>query len=74
MIYWEILGDRLTVPLRLGIIWGVRKIGRLCVIYKCNKYPVRFPREAPPPKLYLTLIALPFLMRVKGDEYDRRRV
>ena len=72
--YWEILRDRLTVPLRLGTIGGVRKTERLCVIYKCNKYPERYLREAPPPKIYLTLFALPFIMRIKGDEYDRKRV
>ena len=57
--YWEILRDRLTVPLRLGIIWGVRKTGRLCVIYKCNKYPESFFRVTPPPKTEHLLIALP---------------
>ena len=37
-----------------------------CVIYKCNKYPVRFFREAPPPKTVLTLNELPYILGVEG--------
>ena len=65
----RILGDatqvrtgRLTVP---GSVWGVRKISICCVIYKCNNFPEKY--LPPPPKIYLTSNALPFIIRVKGD-------
>ena len=65
----RILGDatqvrtgRLTVP---GSIWGVRKFALRIIIYKCNNFPEKY--LPPPPKIYLTLFALPFIMRVKGD-------
>ena len=35
-----------------------------CVIYKCNNFPREYLR-APPPKIYLTLFALPFIMIIK---------
>ena len=38
-----------------------------CVIYKCNNFPERYFREWPPPKIYLTLFALPYILGVKGD-------
>ena len=72
----RILGDatqvrtgRLTV---IASIWGVRKICLRIVIYKCNNFPEKY--LPPPPKIYLTFNALPFIMRIKGEEYDRRRV
>ena len=43
------------------------KTGRCFAIYKCNKYPVRFFREAPPPKTVLTLNELPYIMGVEGE-------
>ena len=49
---WEIRTGRLTV---VASIWGVRKTGRLCVIYKCNKYPEVIFREAPPPQNLLDI-------------------
>ena len=36
-----------------------------CVIYKCNNFPERYFREWPPPKIYLTLFALPYILGVK---------
>ena len=65
----RILGGRLTV---VASIWGVRKTACCIVIYKCNNFPEKY--LPPPPKIYLTLFALPFIMRIKGDEYDRKRV
>ena len=65
----RILGDatqvrtgRLTV---VASIWGVRKTCLRIVIYKCNNFPLKY--LPPPPKIYLTSNALPFIMRVKGD-------
>ena len=65
----RILGDatqvrtgRLTVS---GSIWGVRKFTLRIIIYKCNNFPLKY--LPPPPKIYLTSNALPFIMRVKGD-------
>ena len=60
--YWEIRTGRLTV---VGSIWGVRKTCLRIVIYKCNNFPLKY--LPPPPKIYLTSNALPFIMRVKGD-------
>ena len=51
-----------TVSVALG---GV-KTGTRSVIYKCNKYPERFFREAPPPKTVLTSNELPYIMGVEG--------
>ena len=48
-----------------GLYMGV-KTGCRFVIYKCNKYPVRFFREAPPPKTVLTLNELPYILGVEG--------
>ena len=36
-----------------------------CVIYKCNNFPLKY--LPPPPKIYLTLFALPYILGVKGD-------
>ena len=65
----RILGDatqvrtgRLTV---IASIWGGRKICLRIVIYKCNNFPLKYLPL--PPKIYLTLFALPFIIRVKGD-------
>ena len=72
----RILGDatqvrtgRLTV---VASIWGVRKTCLRIVIYKCNNFPLKY--LPPPPKIYLTLFALPFIIEVKEIYYDRRRV
>ena len=35
-----------------------------CVIYKCNNFPREYFSEAPPPKIYLTLFALPYILGV----------
>ena len=59
---WEIRTGRLTV---VASIWGVRKTALRIIIYKCNNFPEKY--LPPPPKIYLTLFALPFIMRVKGD-------
>ena len=70
--YWENTGrglrGRLTVPLRLSYIWGVRKIYLVNIIYKCNNFPLKY--LPPPPKIYLTFFALPFIIRSKGEYYD----
>ena len=65
----RILGDatqvrtgRLTV---VASIWGGILFCCRIVIYKCNNFPKKY--LPPPPKIYLTLFALPFIMRVKGD-------
>ena len=50
-----------------GSIWGVVKTWLHIVIYKCNNFPREYFSEAPPPKIYLTLFALPYIMGVKGD-------
>ena len=63
----RILGDatqvrtgRLTVS---GSIWGGIFFCCRIIIYKCNNFPEKY--LPPPPKIYLTLFALPFIMRVK---------
>ena len=48
-----------------GLYMGV-KTGCRFVIYKCNKYPVRFFRTTPPPKTVLTLNELPYILGVEG--------
>ena len=65
----RILGDatqvrtgRLTV---VASVWGGILFCCRIVIYKCNNFPLKY--LPPPPKIYLTLFALPFIMRVKGD-------
>ena len=65
----RILGDatqvrtgRLTV---VASIWGGILSCCRIVIYKCNNFPKKY--LPPPPKIYLTFNALPFIMRVKGD-------
>ena len=60
--YWEIRTGRLTV---VASIWGVRKTALHIIIYKCNNFPLEY--LPPPPKIYLTSNALPFIIRVKGD-------
>ena len=60
---WEIRTGRLTV---VASIWGGILFCCRIVIYKCNNFTVIYFR-APTPKIYLTLIALPYIMRVKGD-------
>ena len=47
-----------------GSIWGVVKTCLRLIIYKCNNFPLKY---YPTPKIYLTLIALPYIMGVKGD-------
>ena len=65
----RILGDatqvrtgRLTV---VASVWGGILFCCRIVIYKCNNFPLKY--LPPPPKIYLTSNALPFIMRVKGD-------
>ena len=65
----RILGDatqvrtgRLTV---VASIWGGILFCCRIIIYKCNNFPEKY--LPPPPKIYLTSNALPFIMRVKGD-------
>ena len=65
----RILGDatqvrtgRLTV---VGSVWGGILFCYHIVIYKCNNFPEKY--LPPPPKIYLTSNALPFIIRSKGD-------
>ena len=48
-----------------GSIWGVVKTCLRLIIYKCNNFPLKYLPL--PPKIYLTLFALPYIMGVKGD-------
>ena len=46
-------------------IWGGILFCCRIIIYKCNNFPLKY--LPPPPKIYLTMIALPYIMGVKGD-------
>ena len=37
----------------------------VCIIYKCNNFPLKY--LPPPPKIYLTVNELPYIMRYKGE-------
>ena len=67
----EILGEDWECPQRYShrMGYGIGGVCFLlcCVIYKCNNFPERYFREWPPPKIYLTLFALPYILGVKGD-------